>query len=743
MFVENPQKSNIKKLETILENQNFDFLNNSPAKKEIVNKGKESEDVIDPSNPNRQGLENIVQEPGNQNNEILSQQLDVANQQNELLKQNNEILQNQLNQLQQQVSQIVANQVESSTGQPVSPEQAQEASKGVQKEAIQEMKKPGFLQSVSKFFTADLGKSIKNAPLPAKALLALGATGLLAVAVSGWPIFGVTVLGGGLANIGITNVVAATAIKMGLGVTGGLIAINTLRPADKKEQPQPTIDTPAPQPQQAIAEQQVQQPQFQEISEGNMEMAKGIVSGLREIEGDSISYKALGGTIDVGLKYSNNQFTFQRSDQPNNISIVPENDLANGLAGLDNDTLESLQNQIDDIKVRNEQAQQQPIAGEQLNSPENQEKAPESLDLKTLKTGDEIKISAKDQFGKSKDLILVVNDDKTVNAFIENPDGSRQQVAENSFVQSITTAENGRVTPSDEVISTDENTVVNIGRDYKLNQITKLEVVKPTTPEAETPVSTSSPEATKSPETISQSAYAEIGENLNKINETAKLSESDLLNNLHGGIYKNSEPFTLVEKDGNQKELNLSDYLTATAKPSLENLLGVESSFGQPAEFTPQELINMSLAIENTPEIKDSLKQIKTNIPDKITDYRGNSVAHEVMQVVGENLEIAKQTIRANKAIEQVKTENTDRAAGLNAILKLGKDNPIIQAQIAKDFEDTKAKVSLEEFSKQLDEALVAVENKQQIPDNNIFKDQKNQNIAIEMGEKYYTPPNN
>jgi hypothetical protein len=110
---------------------------------------------------------------------------------------------------------------------------------------------------------------------------------------------------------------------------------------------------------------------------------------------------------------------------------------------------------------------------------------------------------------------------------------------------------------------------------------------------------------------------------------------------------------------------------------------------------------------------------------------------------LGENLEIAKQTIRANKAIEQVKTENTDRAAGLNAILKLGKDNPIIQAQIAKDFEDTKAKVSLEEFSKQLDEALVAVENKQQIPDNNIFKDQKNQNIAIEMGEKYYTPPNN
>ena len=697
----------------------------------------------------------------------------------EQLKQRNELLENNVQNLHSRVDQLTSQLEQSSKttesltraveallaqqGQPASPEAIQEGTEAgkqqIQEEAINEMKKPESKEKAKSFWTADLGKVFKNAPLWQKALIVLAGgalTGFALTATLSGVVPGVAFLGSqaGFAGLGAPTFLAAglkgiaaatTALGFTKTVEGALIAG---KEAMKSLNPEPNPNTPPLQP---VAEQQVQQPQFQEANEGKMEKAKGIVSSLAEVEGEPISYNGSrdGNPIRVDLKYSNDQYTFQTSDQPGYRSnIISENDLADGLARLDNDTLESLQNQIDDIKVRKEQAQQQPKTEEQLNSPESQEKAPESLDLKTLKTGDEIKISAKNEQGNQKDLILVVNDDKTVNVLTENPDGSTQQVAKNYFVHSITTAENGRITGiSDNVISTAENTVVSIGNDYKLNQITKLEVVKPTTPEPETPAESpkSSPESTKSRETISQSAYAEIGKNLDKINDTADELNSDLLKSLHGGLYKESEPFTFTEKDKEPKELNLVEYLSATAKPSLENLLGVEPGFGKTPEFTAQELIEMSLAIENTPEIKDSLKQIKTDIPDKISNYKGDSAAYEVMQVVGENLAIAKEIILTNRKVEKIKAENTDAADGLNAILKASKDNPIIQAQIADDFDKIRTKVSLEEFSKQLDEAL----NTKPAPVDSIFmgKDtseqekKKNQAIALKLGEKYHTSP--
>lgn len=632
----------------------------------------------------------------------------------EQLKQRNELLENNVQNLHSRVDQLTSQLEQSSKttesltraveallaqqGQPASPEAIQEGTEAgkqqIQEEAINEMKKPESKEKAKSFWTADLGKVFKNAPLWQKALIVLAGgalTGFALTATLSGVVPGVAFLGSqaGFAGLGAPTFLAAglkgiaaatTALGFTKTVEGALIAG---KEAMKSLNPEPNSNTPPLQP---VAEQQVQQPQFQEANEGKMEKAKGIVSSLAEVEGEPISYNGSrdGNPIRVDLKYSNDQYTFQTSDQPGYRSnIISENDLANGLAGLDNDTLESLQNQIDDIKVRKEQAQQQPKA-EEVISPENQERAPESINLDELEAGDSVTLTF-DQNGNEQTIKLVKNQDGTVNKF--NTYGTK--TGENLEVASKTTIENGNVqtiTTDPNVISTAPNTVVVISGDYpngisvKSVTVEKLAAAKPET------TAPSTPEATKSPEAISQSAYTKIGENLDKINEAAKKPSVDILKGAWGGYFEGANATALDDQLNKPEFLDkLDGYLDN--KP-------VTEGFSTEPEFDNITLLRTCLAIANLDipkEVKDSLKS--NNLPQAITEFKGNNLVGDLLNFAGPNLEAAKQVLRANKEIEKAKKEsekydNDNVKAGVVGVELLKSSNQIITSQIP-EFKDS------------------------------------------------------
>jgi hypothetical protein len=773
MSVEAPQKTNIEKPKTILENQALSFLNNpSNQQKELVGNNNLNEDVIDPNNPsvqypdgrivksnpentpvgengeNVQRLNNI-----SNNNEVITQ----INAQNEALFRQNELLKQQVNQLQQQVNQLAQPQIQQqiaqqNNGQPVNQEVLQQSVEKAEKETKNKGIK-GLLQWAKEH--------------PGKALLAAGLIGvggaialpgILALSASLTATTGVmgasgaigtfgammpaSIAGGGAATLGTAQLISAGYATVGTAMMAGGLYMAGKGSREKIQPAQPTSET-TPQPQQQpVVEQSTPQPQFRETIEGNMEQAKNIVRGLEEIKGEKISF--MYGESVVELYSKNGEYLYDTTNQGGTVTgETDEKTLTQTLSGYPENVLVSLQQQINDKKAE----QSKPV--EQLNSPENKEKPFDTIKLSELQPRKIIEVTGTNSEGKEVKLTVRRAENDKLYVTSTDSEGHKTILQDSKVYSTITTNEGNRetITKINDEISNDKNATVDFGGLLKLD-VTDAKLVKAPiaeVPQSETPVSTPSPESTKSRETISQSAYAEIGKNLDKINDTADELNSNLLKNLHGGLYKKSEPFTFTEKDKEPKELNLVEYLSATAKPSLENLLGVEPGFGKTPEFTAQELIKMSLAIENTPEIKDSLKQIKTDIPDKISNYKGDSAAYEVMQVVGENLAIAKEIILTNRKVEKIKAENTDAADGLNAILKASKDNPIIQAQIADDFDKIRTKVSLEEFSKQLDEAL----NTKPAPVDSIFmgKDtseqekKKNQAIALKLGEKYYTSP--
>jgi outer membrane protein assembly factor BamE (lipoprotein component of BamABCDE complex) len=632
----------------------------------------------------------------------------------EQLKQRNELLENNVQNLHSRVDQLTSQLEQSSKttesltraveallaqqGQPASPEAIQEGTEAgkqqIQEEAINEMKKPESKEKAKSFWTADLGKVFKNAPLWQKALIVLAGgalTGFALTATLSGVVPGVAFLGSqaGFAGLGAPTFLAAglkgiaaatTALGFTKTVEGALIAG---KEAMKSLNPEPNSNTPPLQP---VAEQQVQQPQFQEANEGKMEKAKGIVSSLAEVEGEPISYNGSrdGNPIRVDLKYSNDQYTFQTSDQPGYRSnIISENDLADGLARLDNDTLESLQNQIDDIKVRKEQAQQQPKA-EEVISPENQERAPESINLDELEAGDSVTLTF-DQNGNEQTIKLVKNQDGTVNKF--NTYGTK--TGENLEVASKTTIENGNVqtiTTDPNVISTAPNTVVVISGDYpngisvKSVTVEKLAAAKPET------TAPSTPEATKSPEAISQSAYTKIGENLDKINEAAKKPSVDILKGAWGGYFEGANATALDDQLNKPEFLDkLDGYLDN--KP-------VTEGFSTEPEFDNITLLRTCLAIANLDipkEVKDSLKS--NNLPQAITEFKGNNLVGDLLNFAGPNLEAAKQVLRANKEIEKAKKEsekydNDNVKAGVVGVELLKSSNQIITSQIP-EFKDS------------------------------------------------------
>lgn len=696
---------------------------------------------------NVQRLNNVLN-----NNEVISQ----INAQNEALFKQNELLKQQVSQLQQQVSQLTQPQIQQqiaqqNNGQPANQEILQQSIK----QAEQKTKKEG-IKGLLQWAKEHPGKAAGAALLIAGGA-AIALPGILALSASLTATTGVmgasgaigtfgaimpaSIAGGGAATLGTAQLISAGYATVGTAMMASGLYMAGKGSREKIQPAQPTIDTPAPQLQEPVVKQQVQQPQFQENLDGNMEQAKNIVRGLGEIKGEKISF--MYGESVVELYSKNGEYLYDTTNQGGTVTgETDEKTLTQTLSGYPENVLVSLQQQINDKKAE----QSKPV--EQLNSPENKEKPFDTIKLSELQPGKIIEVTGTNSEGK--EVKLTVRRAENDKLYVTTEDG-QIKLKDSKIYSTITTKEGNRetITKINDEISNDKNATVDFGGLLKLD-VTDAKLVKAPVaevPQPETPLSTPSSETAKSPEAISQSAYAEIGKNLDKISETADELNSDLLKNLHGGLYKKSEPFTFTEKDKEPKELNLNEYLSATAKPSLENLLGVEPSFGNPAEFTPQELIKMSLAIENTTEIKDSLKEIKTAIPDKIANYKGDSAAYEVMQVVGENLEIAKEIIRTNRIVEKIKAENTNAANGLNAILKASKDNPIIQTQIADNFAEIRTKVSLEEFSKQLDEAL----NTKPAPVDNIFvgentpKEQKdkNQAIALKLGEKYYTPPNN
>ena len=672
---------------------NNSLLQNSGI--EIAGVNNLSSDLFDPSNPNRQGLESLVQEPGNQNNEILSQQLDVATQQNEVLKQNNEILQNQLNQLNQQVSQMVANQVETSTGQPVNPEQGQEASKAVQKEAIEKMKKPRFLDMAKKLFTADISKAIRNASPMAKVAIFVIGSGLLVggglVATAGW-IPGLVVMKSGLAGMGVTNLALAAGIKGVAAATAGygaISAFHALRPADKKEQPQPTPEAPAPQTQeQRVVEQSTPQPQFRETIEGNMEQAKNIVRGLEEIKGEKISF--MYGESVVELYSKNGEYLYDTTNQGGTVTgETDEKTLTQTLSGYPENVLVSLQQQINDKKAE----QSKPV--EQLNSPENKEKPFDTIKLSELQPGKIIEVTGTNSEGKEVKLTVRRAENDKLYVTSTDSDGHNTILQDSKIYSTITTNEGNRetITKINDEISNDKNATVDFGGLLKLD-VTDAKLVKDPVaevPQSEIPASTPSPESTKSRETISQSAYAEIGKNLDKINDTAKKPSVDILKGAWGGYFEGANATALGD------QLNKSEFLD-----KLDGYLDnkpVPEGFSTEPEFDNITLLRTCLTIATLDipkEVKDSLKS--NSLPEAITNFKGDSLVGDVLQeFVGPNLEAAKQVLRANKEIERAKKEsekydNADVKAGVVGAELLKSSNQIVTSQIPQ-FKDKEGRI--------------------------------------------------
>jgi hypothetical protein len=705
MSVEASQKPNIAKPRTILENQDLSFLNNpSNQQKELVGNNNLNEDVINPNNPKRQSFENIVQEPDNQNtltteqlamenvqrlnnisnnNEVIAQ----INAQNEALFRQNELLKQQVNQLQQQVAQLsqpkTQQQIAQQTGQQATPEQLQQ----VQAKAEQVTKKEGI---------KGLLKWVKENPLKAAgaALLIAGGgyiamSAAVALSASLTATTGVMGASGAFGTFGsvmpgfLATGTSTLAAQMFAGTVavGGTLAmakgVSMLHNgANEKIQPaQPTPET-TPQ-QQPVAEQQVQQPQFRENIEGNMEQAKNIVRGLEEIKGEKISF--MYGESVVELYSKNGKYLYDTTNQGGTVTgETDEKTLTQTLSGYPENVLVSLQQQINDKKAE----QSKPV--EQLNSPENQERAPESINLDELEAGDSVTLTF-DQNGNEQTIKLVKNQDGTVNKF--NTYGTK--TGENLEVASKTTIENGNVqtiTTDPNVISTAPNTVVVISGDYpngisvKSVTVEKLAAAKPET------TAPSTPEATKSPEAISQSAYTKIGENLDKINEAAKKPSVDILKGAWGGYFEGANATALDDQLNKPEFLDkLDGYLDN--KP-------VTEGFSTEPEFDNITLLRTCLAIANLDipkEVKDSLKS--NNLPQAITEFKGNNLVGDLLNFAGPNLEAAKQVLRANKEIEKAKKEsekydNDNVKAGVVGVELLKSSNQIITSQIP-EFKDS------------------------------------------------------
>jgi hypothetical protein len=686
--------------------QNDDYMNYYNEDPDSNN--SESQPVATPTNPENEKVGNENEKAQNLEHVITPNGEALANENAELKKQLAELDANSSAQIGELTSRLESqqNQIGGLTkavellvqqGQSASPEavkqQISETRHQVKSEAIDEMKKPRFLDKVRSMFTGDLTKSIRNAPPLAKALVValslggvfLATSGMLpviTVAMGGSTVISTAFSAGGLAGMfGVTNVAAAVTLKTAMLGAAAVGLSGAFSPSDKKiQQPQqPPTETPAPQLQETVVKEQVQQATAPEqiVNPEMVERAEAIMGGLREIEPELISFPSTNNnkqtTIELAA-YSSNQFSMKQTDEIGNssTSVFSEDEFMRALLNSDEKTVTTIQSQIEaKIAAKNKPVEEE--APETPTSPETNEN-PTELNLNEQPVGTKILLTG--DSGQKIEIVVVGKDDQKS---FKISDNTGRSFTGEVYTLNIDTADKQKG-----VVSTAENETVYLQsgtRDYPY-VIENIEVVKPTTPQSETPAESPkpSPETTKSPEAISQSAYAEIGKNLEKINKTANLSSSDLFENLSDKIPEilgtEYSPFSSNEELNNKFDGLM---VSLTANENISDLLGNETVGFSDLKYNNQDLINtcLSLEINGNPA--------PNKIPENISRYQGEDA--DLLGLIGKHLETAKLILDTNEEIDSAKeaskiysNDNVQAAVVVAKLLK--SENPIIKTQI-------------------------------------------------------------